>query len=85
VNREELAEIIEKCHKWLKIGGILYISTKYGEYKEEMTVNLGKERYFYFYTPEDIEKLCPYKFFVIYKVVQDIRGQSWFEIVLRKI
>jgi SAM-dependent methyltransferase len=85
MKREELGEIIEKCHKWLKTGGILYISTKYGEYKEEMITNLGDEKYYYFYTPEDIEKLVPYKFFVVYKNVQDIRGQSWFEIALRKI
>ena len=85
VNREELTKIIEKCHKWLKIGGILYISTKYGQYKEENIKNLGDDKYYYFYQPEDIEKLCPYKFFVVYKNVQDIRGQSWFEIVLRKI
>ena len=43
------------------------------------------EKYYYFYTPEDIEKLCPYKFFVVYKNIQDIKGQSWFEIILRKI
>lgn len=85
VNREDLAKILEKCHKWLKIGGILFISTKYGEYREEKTINLDDEKYYYFYTPEDIEKLCPYKFFVVYKNVQDIKGQSWFEIILRKI
>lgn len=85
VNREELADLLEKCHKWLKIGGILYISTKYGEYKEEKINNLGDEKYYYFYKPEDIEKLIPYKFFMVYKNVQDIRGQSWFEIALRKI
>ena len=85
MKREEMAEIIEKCHKWLKIGGILYISTKCGAYKEEKSMNLGDEKYYYSYLPEDIEKLCPYKFFVVYKNVQDIKGQSWFEIALRKI
>ena len=85
VNREELAQMVKKCHKWLKIGGILYISTKYGDYREERIKNLGDEKYYYFYKPEDIEKLCPYRFFVVYKNVQDIKGQSWFEIALRKI
>ncbi len=85
MKREELESLLEKCYKSLKTGGILYISTKYGEYKEEKITNLGDEKYYYFYKPEDIEKLCPYKFFVVYKNVQDIRGQSWFEIALRKI
>lgn len=85
MKREEMVEIIEKCHKMLKNGGILLISTKYGEYKEEKITNLGEEKYYYFYKPEDFEKLCPYKFFVLYKNVQDIKGQSWFEMILRKI
>jgi SAM-dependent methyltransferase len=82
---EEMVELIDKCHKMLKIGGILFISTKYGDYREEKTVNLGDEKYYYYYKPEDIEKLCPHKFFVVYKNVQDIKEQSWFEIILRKI
>jgi SAM-dependent methyltransferase len=85
LKHEELAELLEKCHKILKTGGILYISTKYGEYREENIKNLGDDKYYYFYKPEDIEKLCPYRFFVVYKNVQDIRGQSWFEVALRKI
>lgn len=82
---EELVSLVDKCHKALKIGGILFISTKYGEYREEKVTNLGDDKYYYFYRPEDIEKLCPYKFFVVFKNVQDIKGQSWFEIILRKI
>lgn len=85
LKREELVSLVEKCHKCLKTGGILFISTKYGVYREEKVVNLGDDKYYYFYQPEDIEKLCPYKFFVVFKNVQDIRGQSWFEIILRKI
>ena len=85
LKHEELVSLINKCHKILKTGGILYIGTKYGEYREENIKNLGDDKYYYFYQPEDIEKLCPYKFFVVYKNVQDIRGQSWFEIALRKI
>jgi len=85
LKHEELVVLVDKCHRWLKKGGILFISTKYGDYREEKIVNLGDEKYYYFYKPEDIEKLCPYKFFVIYKNVQDIEGQSYFEIILRKI
>jgi SAM-dependent methyltransferase len=85
LKREELADLLEKCHKILKTGGILFISTKYGEYREEKVINLGDEKYYYFYQPEDIEKFCPYKFFVVFRNIQDIRGQSWFEIILRKI
>jgi ubiquinone/menaquinone biosynthesis C-methylase UbiE len=86
MNMEEMASIIDKCHKILKPGGVLCIfSSKYGDYQEKLTTNLGDEKYYYFYKPEDIEKLCPYRFFVVYKDIQDIKSQPKFEIILRKI
>ncbi len=85
LKREELARLVVDCYRILKIGGILYMGTKFGQYREEHIKNMSDDKYYYFYTLEDIEKLCPYIFFVIYKNVQDISGQSWFEIALRKI
>lgn len=86
INREDMAEIMDKCYKTLKKGGIFYIfSSKYGDYSEKLTNNLGDDKYYYFYTLEDFEKLCPYKFFVIYKNILDLRGQKGFELILRKI
>jgi trans-aconitate methyltransferase len=86
MNMAETASIIDKCHKMLKPGGVLCIfSSKYGDYQEKLTTNLGDEKYYYFYKPEDIEKLCPYRFFVVYKDIQDIKSQPKFEMILRKI
>ncbi|MEI8124079.1 MAG: class I SAM-dependent methyltransferase [bacterium] len=86
INIDELAIILDKCHKSLKKGGILYIfSSKYGDYQEKRTVNLGDEKFYYYYKIEDIEKMIPYKFFIIYKDIQDIEGGRTFTVVLRKI
>ncbi len=85
MKRQEMESIIDRCHKSLKTGGILYISTKYGEYREEKTTNLGDEKYYYFYTPEDIQKLIDYKFFMVYKEIQDTRDVPSFTVALRKI
>ena len=49
VNREETVEILKKCHKSLKNGGVLYITTKFGEYREIKINNMGDEKYYYSY------------------------------------
>jgi len=85
MKHDDMVKLVDKCHKALKIGGILYISTKYGEYREERTSNLGDEKYYYFYTPEDIERLIDYKFFMVYKEIQDTRYVPSFTVALRKI
>jgi predicted SAM-dependent methyltransferase len=41
MERQDLAEIVAHCHESLKIGGILYISSKYGEYREIEVENFG--------------------------------------------
>ena len=71
MKRDELEEIIKKCHKWLKIGGILYISTRYGEYKEVEVENLGDKKYYYSYLPEDIQEMAGSGFEIVYNIIQD--------------
>jgi SAM-dependent methyltransferase len=85
VNREELSDIVEKCHKWLKIGGILYISTKYGEYKELEIENLNDKKYYYPYAPEDIQKIAGLGFKIIYNVIQDSDYGPELVIALKKL
>ena len=85
VNREELAEIVNKCHKWLKMGGILYISTKYGEYRELEIENLGDKKYYYPYTPEDIKTIVGKGFETVYNVIQDSDYGPELVIALRKV
>jgi hypothetical protein len=71
LKRDELISLVEWCHKSLKIGGILYISTKYGEYKELEIENLGDKKYYYSYEPEDIKKIAGSGFETVYSVIQD--------------
>lgn len=71
MKREEMAQIIEKCRESLKIGGILYITSKYGEYKEIEIENLGDKKYYYSYTPEEVKQMAGKGFAVVYSVIQD--------------
>lgn len=85
MKHEEMVEMLQKCLKWLKIGGILYISSKYGDYREVEVNNLGDLKYYYPYKPEDIEAVCVDKFETVYKVIHDTDYGPTFTIALRKI
>lgn len=86
-NKENVANILVKAHKALNDGGVFYISLKKDEYHENgstCTDEFG-ERTFFFYTPELIQELAGSNYETIYINEQNIRGQEWFTIVLKKI
>lgn len=84
VNHEEMGLILQKCHKWLKIGGILYITGKYGEAREIEIENLGSKKYYYAYKPEDIETLVDKNFTTVYKTIGDSDYGPAFTLALQK-
>jgi SAM-dependent methyltransferase len=85
MERQDLAEIVAHCHESLKIGGILYISSKYGEYREIEIENFGDRKYYYSYKPEELEVVAGKKFETVYKVIHDSDYGPSFTIALRKI
>jgi ubiquinone/menaquinone biosynthesis C-methylase UbiE len=85
MNREELTDLLEKCVKWLKIGGILYITSKYGQYKEIEVTNLGNKKYYYAYQPKDIEGYTGNNFQTVFKIIKDTEYGPSFALALKKI
>ena len=85
VNREEMAVLVAKCHKILKILGILYISTKFGEYKEIEIENLGDKKYYFSYEAEDIRRMAGDGFKVVFSIIQDSNYGPELVMALRKI
>ena len=85
VNRENLEILLRKCYKYLKIGGILYVSSKYGDYKEIEIENLGHKKYYYAYKPEDLEVNHETSWQTVYKVIHDSEYGPAFTIALRKV
>jgi ubiquinone/menaquinone biosynthesis C-methylase UbiE len=85
VERSELLKILEKCGKWLKIGGILYITSKYGPYKELEIENLGDKKYYYAYEPEDVEGFMGNNFQTVFRVIKDSDYGPSFALALKKI
>lgn len=83
-DKQHLAQILSRAHGALRDGGIFYISLKYGTYREEEKSDRFGIRTFYYYLPEDIEELGK-NYSVIWQDIQELRGQTWFTIVLRKL
>lgn len=84
VKREDLSLLIEKSSTWLKSGGIFYIFSKYGEYRELEIENIGQLKYYYPYKPEDLEKMAGAGFETVYKIIADTNYGPAFTLALRK-
>lgn len=84
VNREDLAKVIPGYLKKLKTGGILYVSGKYGDYKEIEIKNFGDAKYYYSYKPEEIEGWVVGQCETVYKIINDTDYGPSFTLALRK-
>ncbi|MFZ2193043.1 MAG: class I SAM-dependent methyltransferase [Candidatus Moraniibacteriota bacterium] len=83
-NRNNLQKILNEAHESLNVGGIFYISMKYGEYQESTKEDEFGIRTYYFYTSEDIRKIIGSSYEIIRENVYDLRGQDLISIILRK-
>jgi hypothetical protein len=64
----------------------VYISLKKGRYVDDGTAKIDEfgTRTYFFYSLEQIEELAGKKFDIVEKSEQNLHGQDWFTIVLRK-
>jgi len=81
----EMADLVKKSCQSLKKGGVLYISSRYGPYREKKLMNLGDEKYYYYYKPEDIKEVCEQGFELVYNTIHDGDYGPSFTVALRKI
>ncbi|MBU0625541.1 class I SAM-dependent methyltransferase [Patescibacteria group bacterium] len=75
--------VLKRASAALNSEGVFYISLKYGEGKHSKTDEFGTRTYF-LYTPEDIILYAGDDYSVLFEDIQELRGQKWFTIVLRK-
>jgi SAM-dependent methyltransferase len=84
VNRSDLFLLLEKLKGYLKKGGIIYVSSKYGEYREIVINNFGQDKYYYSYEPKDIEGYLGDGFETLYRVIGDSDYGPSFTLISRK-
>lgn len=85
LNNKDAKEVLAKCFKWLKSGGILFVSLKEGE---NSYVRGG--RYFNLFTKEKLTKMLDKKFEILESSVDEARPyntgkENWINFYIRKL
>lgn len=83
-DRDNVRRVLDRAYESLNNKGIFYISLKYGNYSEKTIKDEFGIRTYYFYTPELIQELAGGRYKDVYMERQDLRGEKWFTIVLKK-
>jgi SAM-dependent methyltransferase len=85
-DKNSVKDLLGRIYESLGPSGVFFISLKYGAYhKETIDKECHGPKTYYFYTPEEIEKLCPSGLKTVFRETQDFKGQKWFSIILQKI
>lgn len=82
-NKNNVKKVFRKALPVLIKNGIFFISLKLGEYHREVKKEDIGNRTYYFYTPEELDKLRPAGFQLVYQDTQELRGQKWFTVILQ--
>ena len=83
-DKDNVKIILDRAYKSLNNQGIFYISLKYDDYQERIIEDEFGIRTYYFYTPELIKELAGLKYKTVHIDIQDLKGQKWFNIILKK-
>jgi SAM-dependent methyltransferase len=80
---EQLKKVLQKIHDCLRVGGVLYISTKAGRGTETKTDSHGTRTY-YLYNAADIERLAGPGYRTVHSALEPYRHHDWTELALAK-
>lgn len=84
-DKESVGEVLKRAYGALNVGGVFFISSKYGHYHKETIDKEGHgPKTYYFYSPEELEKIAPKDLKIIYQIVQNFKGQNWFIVIFQK-
>ena len=79
----EFKNILDKIYGWLSDDGVMVANGKYGDYRQVIMADQdGKIQYLY--NAEKIKELIGGKFEIIEEKIENLRGQDWYTIFLRK-
>jgi SAM-dependent methyltransferase len=82
---DDVTVVLRKIYDSLRVGGVLYMSSNYGEkYEEAERVYPYGVQKIYRYNPLIIQKHAPHGFKKIREQKDDVNNEAWFELSLRK-
>lgn len=85
MNLEEVTRVLRKLYDSLRIGGVLYISSNYGKKHDRVElVHSHGTHNVYLYNSEIIQKHAPHGFKKIREFQDEVHGDEWFELCLKK-
>ena len=77
--------VLRKIYDSLRLGGVLYISSNYGQKYGEVTRSHPRGiDHIYYYNPDIIQKHAPSGFKKASELHDIVNGEPWFEVALRK-
>lgn len=84
-DKDSVKDLLKRVSESLNSGGVFFISLKYGNYHKETIDKEGHgPKTYYFYTPEEIEKISPSSLKTVFQEIQDFKNKKWFSIILQK-
>jgi len=84
-DKNSVKDLLKRVSESLNSGGVFFISSKHGSYHKETIDKEGHgPKTYYFYTPEEIEKLSPSNLKTVFQEIQDFKNKKWFSIILQK-
>ncbi len=86
LNKISFKKILDKIYKKLNKNGVIYISLKYSKkYKEVIKNDKFGNRYFYYYSENNLEKISKEtKYQIIYMKKYILREVEWIDLILKK-
>lgn len=83
---EEVTDVLHAVGKSLRQGGVLYVSSNYGQKYEriEQPSPVGGTRLIFTYNPDILHKHAPSSLKRVYQMRDRVDGQEWFEVVFQK-
>jgi len=85
LKKQEFKKVLNNVYKSLKPGGIFYILTINGKYKERENIEELGTRFYYDYNEELIETLCESNYKIVYSHRKKYITKYWLSIALKKV
>lgn len=83
-DKDSVSDLLNKLTDKLNVGGVIFISSKLGEYQRKEIIVQDNIKINFLYTPEIIKSMLKSNMEVIWEEKYEIVGQEWFKMIIQK-